>query len=125
MNHIVARFHLIKMINHLSPKDRQRYNDLFQKLDTNADGKIDVHDLVNLFEKQKEGGNDSISSQVNVSSPTMHSSLNRAKKLMSKSSQTENGKLSFHDFVHYMIEQENKLEIVFKGIDADNDSNII
>ena len=113
------------MINHLSPKDRQRYNDLFQKLDTNADGKIDVHDLVNLFEKQKEGGNDSISSQVNVSSPTMHSSLNRAKKLMSKSSQTENGKLSFHDFVHYMIEQENKLEIVFKGIDADNDSNII
>jgi len=45
------------MIN-LSPKERERYHELFKKLDSNSDGKIDVNDLVNLFEKIKHKGND-------------------------------------------------------------------
>ncbi len=41
---------------------------------------------------------------------------------MSKSNRDESGKLNFVEFVTYMMEQENKLELVFKGIDIDNDS---
>lgn len=41
------------MIN-LSPKDTERYHELFKKLDTNSDGTIDVNDLVALFDKIKD-----------------------------------------------------------------------
>lgn len=45
-----------KMIN-LSPKETERYHELFKKLDLNSDGKIDVNDLVKLFEKYKHKDN--------------------------------------------------------------------
>jgi len=34
-----------------SAKDSERYHELFKKLDVNSDGKIDVNDLVHLFQK--------------------------------------------------------------------------
>ena len=37
----------------LSKKDEQRYSELFKKLDVNSDGKIDVKDLVKLFEQNQ------------------------------------------------------------------------
>ena len=37
----------------LNSKDRERYHELFKKLDVNSDGKIDVNDLVALFENNK------------------------------------------------------------------------
>lgn len=40
------------MIN-LNEKDMVRYHEMFTKLDTNSDGKIDVYDLVVLFDKIK------------------------------------------------------------------------
>lgn len=43
-----------KMPSELTPKQAQRYHELFKKLDTNSDGKIDVSDLLELFERAKE-----------------------------------------------------------------------
>ncbi len=40
------------MVN-LSQKDSERYEKLFEKLDQNSDGKLDVNDLVVIFEKHK------------------------------------------------------------------------
>lgn len=40
------------MIN-LNEKDTERYHEMFKKLDTNSDGKIDVYDLIVLFDKIK------------------------------------------------------------------------
>jgi Ca2+-binding EF-hand superfamily protein len=45
------------MIN-LSPEDRKRYQELFHRLDANSDGKIDVNDLVVLFDKNKPSKNE-------------------------------------------------------------------
>ena len=40
-------------MHELNAKDRKRYHDLFVKLDVNSDGKVDVNDLVALFEQNK------------------------------------------------------------------------
>ena len=40
-------------MNDINSKDEKRYHDLFKKLDVNSDGKIDVNDLVALFEQNK------------------------------------------------------------------------
>ena len=40
-------------MNDINSKDQERYHDLFKKLDVNSDGKIDVNDLVALFEQNK------------------------------------------------------------------------
>jgi hypothetical protein len=34
------------------------------------------------------------------------------------------GALNFADFVRYMIDHENRLELVFRGIDTNNDSKL-
>lgn len=47
-----------KMID-LTPKQAQRYHEMFKRLDTNSDGKIDVSDLLELFERlTSKSGND-------------------------------------------------------------------
>jgi Ca2+-binding EF-hand superfamily protein len=48
------------MVN-LSSEDTKRYSELFKKLDLNSDGKIDVNDLVKVFEKNKNSKETSIS----------------------------------------------------------------
>lgn len=128
------------MIN-LSPKDKKRYQALFEKLDTNSDGKIDINDLVTLFDRHEPSENEALLE----ASGTKHSSLHRArvgfwkarqtmniftilafylKRFMSRTNKDESGSMNFVDFVNYMSEQENKLELVFKGIDKDNNSKI-
>jgi Ca2+-binding EF-hand superfamily protein len=64
------------MIN-LSPGDRKRFHDLFQKIDSDKDGKIDVDDLVNLYEKLKLSGDLPPTSPESTSNST--NSLSRAK----------------------------------------------
>ena len=45
------------MIN-LSEKDTVRYHEMFKKLDTNSDGKIDIYDLIVLFDKVKHANDE-------------------------------------------------------------------
>ena len=44
---------------------------------------------------------------------------------MSNANKIESDDLNFSEFVKYMIDHDNKLELVFKGIDVDNDSKTI
>lgn len=89
--------------------NKARYQELFRKLDIDSDGKIDVNDLVHIFEKSK---NDK------------EYNIKRAQELILRSDKEENGSLNFADFVRYMIDHENRLELVFKGIDTNNDNKI-
>lgn len=93
-------------------QDSIRYQKLFSKLDRNSDGKIDVNDLVILFDKHKNEKN-------------KETSESRAKKLISRGSKdAKSENLDFAEFVHYMIEHEKRLELIFKRIDVDNNNKI-
>ena len=41
-------------MSELTTKQAQRYHEMFKRLDTNSDGKIDVSDLLELFERLKK-----------------------------------------------------------------------
>ena len=73
------------MIN-LSPSDRKRFHDLFQKIDTNSDGKIDVNDLVILFEKFKKKNNDNYDENTIDSNSKNSENLNEETSSSSSSS---------------------------------------
>ncbi|RNA09636.1 calcium-binding mitochondrial carrier S -2 isoform X2 [Brachionus plicatilis] len=107
------------MIN-LSEKDIQRYHEMFEKLDTNSDGKIDVYDLIVLFDKIKHP----IENEDSKPSRKKESNLIKAKRFISRSDKNSSGDLNFNEFVQYMLEHENILELVFRGIDTNSDSKI-
>lgn len=88
------------MIN-LSPKDKKRYEALFEKLDTNSDGKIDINDLVTLFDRHEPSENEALLD----TSGTKHSSLHRARV-----GQDRKRKASFHtlDFLFKAFHVSNK-----------------
>lgn len=45
--------------------------------------------------------------------------------MLTKDGKTEMGNVNFSEFLHYMIEHEKRLELVFKNMDMDNDGKLI
>uniref|UniRef100_A0A673ALM6 EF-hand domain-containing protein n=1 Tax=Sphaeramia orbicularis TaxID=375764 RepID=A0A673ALM6_9TELE len=87
--------------------DSQRsYQDLFEKLDTNKDGKVDVAELraglkaMGIF---RQGA---------------------AQKIVSSGDQNKDGSLDFNEFTKYLKEHEKKLRLTFKSLDRNNDGRI-
>uniref|UniRef100_A0A8C2X5Z3 Solute carrier family 25 member 24 n=1 Tax=Cyclopterus lumpus TaxID=8103 RepID=A0A8C2X5Z3_CYCLU len=81
-------------------------HDLFEKLDTNNDGKVDVAELraglkaMGLF---RQGA---------------------AQKIVSSGDQNNDGSLDFKEFSKYLKEHEKKLRLTFKSLDRNNDGRI-
>lgn len=89
----------------------QRYQKLFDELDRDSDGKIDVDDLVVLLNKKPV-----INKQT---------SRNRAKEFIRKGSKDDsNLNLNFAEFLQYMVDHEKRLDLHFKRIDQDKDNAI-
>ncbi|XP_076000608.1 mitochondrial adenyl nucleotide antiporter SLC25A24-like [Genypterus blacodes] len=87
--------------------DSQRsYQDLFEKLDTNNDGKVDVGELraglkaMGIFR------------------------LGAAQKIVSSGDKNKDGSLDFNEFTKYLKEHEKKLRLTFKSLDRNNDGRI-
>ncbi|KAM6948469.1 mitochondrial adenyl nucleotide antiporter SLC25A24 [Aplochiton taeniatus] len=82
------------------------YQDLFEKLDTNKDGKVDVAELragltaMGIF---RQGA---------------------AQKIVSSGDQNKDGSLDFNEFTKYLKEHEKKLRLTFKSLDRNNDGHI-
>ncbi|KAK5859882.1 hypothetical protein PBY51_021401 [Eleginops maclovinus] len=80
--------------------------DLFEKLDTNKDGRVDVAELraglkaMGIF---RQGA---------------------AQKIVSSGDQNKDGSLDFNEFSNYLKEHEKKLRLTFKSLDRNNDGRI-
>ncbi|XP_071802790.1 mitochondrial adenyl nucleotide antiporter SLC25A24-B-like isoform X2 [Asterias amurensis] len=92
---------------HLSAEDEAHYSKLFDQLDVNGDGRIDVDDLQEGFERLG-----------------VHVVPGHAQKFMSKSDQNKDGHLDFVEFVQYVTEHEKQLKLVFKHIDHNQDGHL-
>ncbi|XP_077370081.1 mitochondrial adenyl nucleotide antiporter SLC25A24-like isoform X1 [Festucalex cinctus] len=82
------------------------YQDLFEKLDTNKDGKVDVAELraglkaMGVFRK------------------------GAAQEIVKSGDKNKDGSLDFHEFTRYLKEHEKKLRLTFKSLDRNNDGRI-
>ncbi|XP_056911709.1 mitochondrial adenyl nucleotide antiporter SLC25A24-like isoform X1 [Takifugu flavidus] len=82
------------------------YQDLFERLDTNKDGKVDVAELraglkaMGIFR------------------------LGAAQKIVSSGDQNKDGCLDFNEFSKYLKDHEKKLRLTFKSLDRNNDGRI-
>ncbi|KAI4809878.1 hypothetical protein KUCAC02_018734 [Chaenocephalus aceratus] len=80
--------------------------DLFEKLDANKDGRVDVAELraglkaMGIF---RQGA---------------------AQKIVSSGDQNNDGSLDFNEFSNYLKEHEKKLRLTFKSLDRNNDGRI-
>ncbi|XP_056453668.1 mitochondrial adenyl nucleotide antiporter SLC25A24-like [Gadus chalcogrammus] len=82
------------------------YQELFDKLDANKDGKVDVAELrtglaaMGIFRK------------------------GAAQKIVSSGDKNQDGSLDFSEFTKYLKEHEKKLRLTFKSLDKNNDGRI-
>ncbi|XP_034038364.1 calcium-binding mitochondrial carrier protein SCaMC-1-like [Thalassophryne amazonica] len=87
--------------------DSQRsYQDLFDRLDTNKDGKVDVAELragLKAMGIYRQGA---------------------AQKIVFSGDKDKDGKLDFNEFTKYLKEHEKKLLLTFKSLDRNNDGHI-
>lgn len=82
------------------------YQDLFERLDTNKDGKVDVAEL-------RAG--------LKAMGIFRHGA---AQKIVSSGDQNNDGSLDFSEFTKYLKEHEKKLRLTFKSLDKNNDGRI-
>uniref|UniRef100_A0A673CTP0 EF-hand domain-containing protein n=1 Tax=Sphaeramia orbicularis TaxID=375764 RepID=A0A673CTP0_9TELE len=81
--------------------------ELFAKLDTNKDGKVDVSEL-------REG----------LAAMGIRTGKGAAQKIVSSGDQDKDDGLDFMEFSKYLKEHEKKLQLTFKSLDKNNDGKI-
>lgn len=87
--------------------DSQTYEELFNKLDSNKDGKVDVAEL-------RQG----------LAAMGISSGAGAAQKIVSSGDQDQDQGLDFEEFSKYLKEHEKKLRLTFKSLDKNNDGRI-
>lgn len=97
---------LLRTARCLDADSERSYQDLFEKLDTNKDGKVDVAEL-------RAG--------LKAMGIFRHGA---AQKIVSSGDQNKDGTLDFSEFTKYLKEHEKKLRLTFKSLDKNNDGRI-
>ncbi|KAL7397708.1 hypothetical protein ABVT39_026899 [Epinephelus coioides] len=83
------------------------YEDLFAKLDTNKDGKVDVSEL-----------------KAGLAAMGIKTGREAAQKIVSSGDKDKDEGLDFNEFTKYLKEHEKKLRLTFKSLDKNNDGRI-
>ncbi|XP_064415698.1 mitochondrial adenyl nucleotide antiporter SLC25A23 [Latimeria chalumnae] len=88
------------------PEREKKWAELFEQLDTNKDGRVDIQEL-------RDG------------LATMGMSLRgSAEQILKVGDTDQDGLLDFEEFTRYLREREKTLRIVFKSLDKNNDGHI-
>ncbi|VDM74663.1 unnamed protein product [Strongylus vulgaris] len=91
----------------LSPEKEKRLRELYERLDINNDGTVDIRDLTAALKHEMP-----------------HIPTRLAPKLLARISPGEDGNINFGDFVKYVVEHEKTLEVIFQDLDKNNDGII-
>ncbi|KNC24396.1 hypothetical protein FF38_14180 [Lucilia cuprina] len=89
----------------LPHEDEERLENLFNQLDRDGNGRIDIHDL---SEALREFGLSSV----------------YAEKFLEHSDQTQSGDVGLAEFVHYVREHEKNLRLQFSHLDKNRDGKV-
>ncbi|KAK2581121.1 hypothetical protein KPH14_007938 [Odynerus spinipes] len=92
-------------LHELPAQDEERLEKIFQKLDLDGNGRIDVHDLSKALH------------EVGV-----HKQY--AEKFLARSDRTKSGDISLAEFIHYVREHEKNLRLQFSDLDKNRDGKI-
>ncbi|KAJ6657661.1 hypothetical protein lerEdw1_002162 [Lerista edwardsae] len=93
-----------------SPRDpdrHQRWASLFEQLDTNKDGRVDINEL-------REG----------LARMGMDAGAHAEQDILREGDTDHDGELNFEEFAHYLQERERKLLLMFHSLDRNCDGQI-
>ncbi|XP_060890442.1 mitochondrial adenyl nucleotide antiporter SLC25A24-like [Labrus mixtus] len=83
------------------------YEELFARLDTNKDGKVDVSEL-----------------KTGLAAMGIKAGQGAAEKIVSAGDQDKDARLDFNEFSKYLKDHEKKLQLTFKSLDKNNDGRV-
>lgn len=90
------------------PTEREkRLEKLFKQLDVDGDGRINFQDLSEALEKMG-----------------LPHAAGNVEEFIEKSDLAKSGNVDFAEFIHYVMEHEKQLMVVFKSVDENRDGNI-
>uniref|UniRef100_A0A915CFN2 EF-hand domain-containing protein n=1 Tax=Parascaris univalens TaxID=6257 RepID=A0A915CFN2_PARUN len=91
----------------VSPEKEMRLRELYERLDMDNDGTIDIRDLTTALKHEMP-----------------HIPTVLAPKLFARMNRVKNEKVNFIEFVQYVVEHEKKLELIFRDLDRNKDGYI-
>ncbi|KAJ8737934.1 hypothetical protein PYW08_000529 [Mythimna loreyi] len=94
-------------LEEIPKEDEERLEKLFSKLDTDGNGKIDIHDL-----------------SVALKELAPHINRSYAEKFLAKPGWKEGGDVTLSEFIHYVKEHEKNLRLQFSHLDKNQDGKV-
>ncbi|KAI1289134.1 Calcium-binding mitochondrial carrier protein SCaMC-2 [Halotydeus destructor] len=92
----------------ISPETKKRLDKLFNEIDLDKDGKIDIADLETALNKRGHTSK----------------SKNHAREFLQRSDTNQSGDVNFSEFIEYCLEHEKRLQVIFKDIDVNQDGKL-